>query len=65
MVPLEFIEIAIGHLRVVRNKRGHITRAYLRADWSLDCRPASKIGLAFEQALDTGHVWALHGTEGT
>ena len=65
MVAVSLIESAAPHLRVLRNRRGHVTRAYLRADQSLDCRPASKIGLAFQQALDSGHVWALRGVEGS
>ena len=65
MLTLSEIEAAGGNVRVVRNKRGHVTRAYLKPQFSLDNRPTSRIGLAFEQVLDSGHVWALHGAIGS
>jgi len=54
-----------AHFRLVRNKRGHITRAYLKQAISCDVRPTSTIGLSFEQSLCSGHVWALRGVRGS
>lgn len=65
MLSLSEVETAGGNLRVIRNKRGHVTRCYLKPNMSLDARPNSRIGLAFEQPLDSGHVWALRGVHGS
>jgi hypothetical protein len=53
------------HFNVVRNKRGHIKRATLKQAVTFDSRPASMLGVAFEQPLSTGCVWALHGVAGS
>lgn len=65
MLPICDVEAAEPHLRIIRNRRGHVKRAYLKPDTSLDRRPDSGIGIAFEQELSTGLVWALRGTKGS
>ncbi len=54
-----------SHFRLVTNKRGNVTRAYLKEPLSCDTRPNSTIGMAFEQQLHSGPVWALQGVRGS
>jgi len=53
------------HFELVTNRRGHIKLATLKRSTSLDARPASSIGKAFEQTLASGHVYALGGVLGS
>ncbi len=53
------------HFRLVRTRRGHLKEAHLRNIESLDSRPTSSLGMAFEQPLSTGHVYALQGVLGS
>ena len=53
------------HFQLIRNRRGQIREAHLKADVSLDARPSSRIGRAFEQTLSSGHVYALGGVRGS
>jgi len=61
-----------GNLRIVRSRRGHIKRAYLRDDAPvivqrlLAERRRSSYGAAFVQKLDSGRpLWALRGVRGS
>jgi hypothetical protein len=60
-----FIELFSPHLNVSRNRRGHAREARLKSTQSLDCRPSSRLGLAFHQILDNGRCWALRGVVGS
>jgi hypothetical protein len=62
--PEEHILEHAHHFRLVRNRRGHLKVAYCRRSVSLDQRPVSSIGTAFEQHLSSGKIWALRGTPG-
>ena len=65
-MPLEFIERYVNHFTVVRNRRGHIKRAYVKRILAFDDRPSSLLGIAFRQELWAGgFVWALSGVEGS
>jgi hypothetical protein len=65
-MPVEIIDRHVGHFTVVRNRRGHVTRAYVKRVLPIDERPASGIGIAFTQQLESGHaVWALGGVRGS
>ena len=64
-VPLERLMENAQHFEIVRNKRGHVRRAYMKQSLNFDSRPASMIGMAFQQSLPTGHVWALRGVTGS
>jgi hypothetical protein len=64
-VTAENLAANASHFRLVRNRRGHVTRAYLRVSMSFDTRPFSRLGAAIEQPLSTGHVWALCGVRGS
>jgi len=69
--PVEWCERHAGNLRAVRNRRGHLKRAYLRADdgepvaWLQETGRRSNFGFAFEQALSCGRTWALRGVRGS
>ena len=70
--PLEWVERNEGNLRVIRSRRGHPRRAYLRDDDSelitflIETRKRSSYGTAFEQHLPCGRVvWALKGVRGS
>ena len=68
--PPEWVERNRGNLRVIRSRRGHPRRAYLRDDDSelitflIETRKRSSYGCAFMQALSCGRVWALKGVRG-
>ena len=70
-VPLEWCERHEGTLRVVRNRRGHLKRAYLREHndeltlWLQQTGRRSSFGTAFEQVLSCGRVWSLRGVRGS
>jgi hypothetical protein len=69
--PSEWVEHHQGNLRLVRNRRGVLKRAYLRADdsdlveWLAATGRRSSFGCAFEQVLSCGRVWALRGIRGS
>ena len=70
--PLEWCERHEGNLKLVRSRRGHLRRAYLRDDDSelitflIETRKRSSYGTAFEQHLPCGRVvWALKGVRGS
>ena len=56
--------------RQIRNKRGHIKAVLESVDTEITQdlirrgKP-SRWGMSFEQAIDTGHVWALKGVRGS
>lgn len=54
-----------AHFKLVTNKRGNVTRAYLKATLTCDTRPNSTIGMAFEQQIASGNLWALQGVRGS
>lgn len=55
-----------ARFNVKRNRRGNVTRAYEKPLLSLDVRPNSTLGVAFEQHFKCGLVmWALRGVEGS
>jgi hypothetical protein len=60
-----FVDVHQRHLSVSRNRRGHAREARLKPTQSLDCRPSSRLGLAFHQTLDSGRCWALRGVMGS
>jgi len=70
-VSPEWCERHAPHLRIVRNRRGHPRRAYLRADdselvaWLQATGRRSSFGCAFEQVLTCGRTWALKGIRGS
>ena len=64
-MPIDLIEKNEHHFRIVRNRRGHIKRAYVKKLQSFDSRPNSLIGVAFEQKIESGEVWALRGVQGS
>lgn len=70
-VAPEWAEAHAPHLRVVRNRRGHPTRAYLRSDdgeliqWLERTGRRSSFGAAFLQHLDGCVVWSLRGVPGS
>ena len=65
-MPVEIIQRHEGHFTVVRNRRGYITRAYVKRILAFDDRPASGLGIAFPQHLESGRaVWALGGVRGS
>lgn len=56
--------------RLLRSRRGHIVRVLPPVDtpWTLDLierGKSSRWGQGFHQPLDSGHVWALRGVEGS
>lgn len=53
-----------GHFDIVTNRRGHPKRAYVKPGL-FDNRKFSRLGMAFEQSLSTGNVWALGGVIGS
>ena len=63
--PEDHIRRHAYHFRLVENRRGHLKRAYMRPIESLDRRPNSTMGIAFEQQLTVGRVWALRGVRGS
>jgi hypothetical protein len=66
MSPADIDTHTIHFARIVRNRRGHITRAYLRTGlFSLSDRPSSRIGITYLQSLDSGHVWAMRTGSGS
>jgi hypothetical protein len=64
-VTPEFLELHQTHLDISRNRRGHAREARLKPTQFLDCRPSSRLGLAFQQSLDSGRCWALRGVAGS
>lgn len=70
-LAVEFLVEHAAHFRLLRNRRRHIKRAYLRQDLTLDKRPNSTMGLAFVQDLYDGrgkvcgHTHALRGVVGS
>jgi len=71
-VAPDFLDQHGLHLRVIRNRRGHPTRAYLRSDdgelvaWLERTGGRSGYGVGFLQHLDCGaRTWALRGTPGS
>ena len=65
-MPIEMLERHANHFTVVRNRRGYLTRAYVKRVVPLDDRPASPLGLAFRQHLECGStVWALRKVRGS
>ena len=55
-----------AHFRLITTRRGHVKRAYFKGrSLPLDFRPASTLGIGFEQPVSTGHVWALSGVTGS
>jgi hypothetical protein len=70
--PPEWVERNQGNLRVIRSRRGHPRRAYLRADdsplvaWLQQTGRRSSYGNAFQQQLPSGRVVrALCGIRGS
>lgn len=70
--PAEWCERHQGNLRIVRNRRGHPRRAYLRADdgeltaFLEAAGKRSSFGRGFQQHLPCGRVvWALRGIRGS
>lgn len=71
-VPADWCEANAGNLRIVRSRRGHPTRAYLRSDdgeltaWLEATGRRSSYGTAYLQSLDCGRrAWALRGVRGS
>ncbi|GIU78847.1 MAG: hypothetical protein KatS3mg005_2085 [Bryobacteraceae bacterium] len=70
VVP-DFLDQHGPHLRVIRNRRGHPRRAYLRFDdsdlvqWLERTGRRSSYGAAFLQHPDGRVCWALRGTPGS
>ena len=60
-----------GNLRVIRSRRGHPRRAYLKEHndeltaWLQATGRRSGFGCAFMQTLSCGRVWALRGVRGS
>jgi len=69
--PAEWVERHEGNLRIVRNRRGHLRRAYLRDHddaltlWLAAVGKRSSFGRAFMQTLSCGRTWALKGVRGS
>lgn len=63
--PEDHIRLHARHFRLIENRRGHLKRAYMRPISSLDQRPSSTMGYAFEQQLTVARVWALRGIRGS
>lgn len=69
--PPEWVERHEGNLRIVRNRRGHPQRAYLRCDdgalvaFLEATGRRSNFGAAFMQTLSCGRTWALRGVRGS
>jgi len=68
----EWVERNEGNLRIVRNRRGHAKRCYLRAadgelvQWLAATGRRSSFGRGFRQPLLCGRVvWALKGVRGS
>ena len=70
-VPAEWCERHEGNLRIVRSRRGHPQRAYLRCDdgalvaFLEATGRRSNFGAAFMQTLSCGRTWALKGIRGS
>ena len=66
-----WVEHHAPHLRIVRNRRGHPRRCYLRADdgamvaFLEATGRRSNYGAAFMQPLTHGRTWALRGVRGS
>jgi hypothetical protein len=58
--PVAFLEANEGHFRIIRNRRGHIKRAYLRPSALID-RPIwqGNAGQTFVERLAGGWVWSM------
>jgi hypothetical protein len=58
--PVEYVEENEGHFRVVRNRRGHATRAYMREHLPTD-RPICQgnAGAIYRESLSSGWLWAM------
>jgi hypothetical protein len=69
--PISFIEENAGHFRLVRSRKGHVRRCYLRDDdgsvvrYLLAARKHSKYGHSFLQRLSCGQAWVLSGVTGS
>ena len=69
--PVEWVERHDGNLRVIRSRRGHPRRAYLKEHndaltlWLQETGRRSSFGTAFQQVLPCGRVWALKGIRGS
>jgi len=70
--PAEWVERHEGNLRVIRSRRGHPRRAYLREHndeltlWLQATGRRSSFGRGFQQHLPCGRVvWALKGIRGS
>ena len=70
--PLEWVERHEGTLRVIRSRRGHPRRAYLKEHndaltlWLQATGRRSSYGRGFQQHLQcAGVVWALKGVRGS
>ncbi|MEJ5370229.1 MAG: hypothetical protein WHT08_18105 [Bryobacteraceae bacterium] len=70
-VSPEWCERHQGNLRVIRSRRGHPRRAYLKEHndeltlWLQETGRRSSFGRAFQQVLNCGRVWALRGVRGS
>lgn len=69
-VAADFLDRHRCHLRIVINRRGHPTRAYLKPDspmveWLEATARRSSFGTGFQQHLPCGRTWALRGTAGS
>jgi hypothetical protein len=69
-MPLEILTRHPWRFNLVKNRRGHVVRAYVKpVSFWLDQRLAngkpSAYGEAFEQKLDCGYVLALYGVTGS
>jgi len=69
--PLEWCERHEGNLRLIRSRRGHPRRAYLKEHndeltaWLQQTGRRSSYGTAFQQVLACGRTWALRGVRGS
>jgi hypothetical protein len=57
------IEANSGQFVLVKNQRGRLKKAFLKALPPFDC--ASNLGHAFVQVLSTGRAYALQGVRGS
>ena len=69
--PLEWVERNAGNLKLVRSRRGHLRRAYLKEHddaltlWLQQTGRRSSYGCGFQQVLACGRTWALRGVRGS
>lgn len=62
-LPTEHVMAHSHHFNIHTNRRGHVRHAEVKARQSLV--PLTHRGESFQQALDTGIVWALRGVVGS